>query len=93
MTEDFSAQQLQALPSKSQALPSMPLMNVDVATTYSWVSAASDGLHDEGTVPNENNIFEVLCSWKKAPPISLQQIKDIIQTRPEVLRNTLDIKY
>lgn len=74
-------------------LPSMPSMNVEAATTYSWISAASDGLHDASKVPNENNIFEVLCSWKKAPSIPLQQIKDIIQTHPEVLRNTLDIKY
>ena len=74
-------------------LPSMPSMNVEAATTCSWISAASDGLHDASKVPNENNIFEVLCSWKKAPSISLQQIKDIIQSNPEVLRNTLDIKY
>jgi len=86
MTKDFSAQQL-------QALPSIPLMNVEAATTYSWISAASDSLHDVGIVPNDTNIFEVLRSWKKAPSISLQQIKDIIQNHPEVLRNTLDIKY
>lgn len=86
MTKDFSAQQL-------QALPSIPLMNVEAATTYSWISAASDALHDAGKVPNENYIFEVLCSWKKAPSISLQQIKDIIQSNPDVLKNTLDIKY
>ena len=74
-------------------LPSMPLMNIDIATTYSWVSAASDGLHDVGITPNENYIYEVLCSWKKAPSISLQQIKDLIQSNPDVLKNTLDIKY
>ena len=73
-------------------LPSMPLMNFGIATTYSWVSAASDGLHDVGITPNENYIYEVLCSWKKAPFISLQQIKDLIQSNPEVLRNTLDFK-
>ena len=86
MTKDFSAQQL-------QALPSIPLMNVEAATTYTWISAASDGLHDAGIAPNDTNIFEVLCSWKKAPSIPLQQIKYIIQSNPDVLKNTRDIKY
>ena len=59
-------------------LPPEPLVDTNVSTTWTWVSAAADGLGDVGQPVDEENVYATLKSWARAPDISRSQITDAL---------------
>ena len=68
-------------PSTPPTLPPEPSMNEKVATVAHWVSAAFDGLADQGFQPDEDSIHETLSGWARAPDISRNQIAEALKRR------------
>lgn len=51
-----------------------PLVNAQIATVHTWVSAAIDGLNDNGITPTADLAYAVINSWSRAPAISRNQV-------------------
>jgi predicted P-loop ATPase len=95
---EHPAQKDGTAPASSTALertgPSVPepLVNAQVATVSTWVSAAVDGLNDQGITPDAGNVYGVIKSWRRAPAISRSQVKTALaQTGPAPM--PLELKF
>jgi hypothetical protein len=79
------------VPSVPPAVPE-PLVNAQVATVSTWVSAAVDGLNDQGITPDAATVYGVIKSWRRAPAISRSQVKTALaQANPAPL--TIELEF
>lgn len=67
-----------------------PLVNEQIATVHTWVSAAVDAIRDASQTPTPERTYDVLNSWARAPAISRPQVEAAFKRLDDTPQPTFD---